>query len=346
MAGFKFLAIENPLLDIQCNATQALLDKYQLKANNAILAEESHKPLYNEIVENFDVVYVAGGAAQNTARGAQYLLPANSTVYIGCVSDDKFAATMKAAAEADGITTRYMVTKDAPTGTCAVLITGHHRSLVANLAAAEKFQVEFLKQAENWKLVEEAEYYYAGSFFLTHDGGFASATAISEHAAKNNKTFALNLSAPFLSQFFKERLDSIIKNTDVLFGNEDEATTYSAQAGWNTTDIKEIAKKLSQLPKSNSRPRVVVITQGSEETVVAVGQVATAYPVTKATDAEIVDTNGAGDGFCGGFMGLLAQGVTDTARCVQAGHYMAGLVIRRVGPTYPPVAERTNIPKF
>lgn len=46
MSGnYQLLAMENPLLDIQCRATEEILKKYNLKANDAILAEESHKPL-------------------------------------------------------------------------------------------------------------------------------------------------------------------------------------------------------------------------------------------------------------------------------------------------------------
>ncbi|KAI8355545.1 Ribokinase-like protein [Blakeslea trispora] len=343
---YTLLAMENPLLDIQCKPSQDLLEKYNLKANDAILADATHQPLYKEIVDNYEVAYVAGGAAQNTARGAQYFLPPNSTAYMGCASDDKFGQVMGEAAKADGLYTNYEITHDAPTGTCAVLITGNNRSLVANLAAAEKFQASFLQKPENWKLVEEAKYYYMGSFFVTHDGGYQSALLVSQHAAENNKTFALNLSAPFLSQFFRERLDSVIKNTDILFGNEDEARTYSKVAGWNTDDVQEIAKKLSQLEKGNSKPRLVVITQGADATVTACGEESHVYPVIKVDSADIVDTNGAGDAFCGGFMGLYAQGVTDPARCVQAGHYLANIVIKRVGPTYPPMEERTNIPSF
>ncbi|KAI9272531.1 Ribokinase-like protein [Sporodiniella umbellata] len=343
---FTLLALENPLLDIQCKPTEELLKKYNLKANDAILADASHQALYKEIVDNYEVNYVAGGAAQNTARGAQYFLPPKSVVYVGCVSDDDFADTMKKAAEADGLTTRYEITKEAATGTCAVLITGHDRSLVANLAAAEKLQPSFIKKAENWKLVEEAQYYYFGGFCITHDGGYESAIAVSEHAAKNNKSFALNLSAPFLSQFFKERLDAVIKNTDVLFGNEDEARTYAKQMNWGTEDVQEIAQKLSLLEKSNDTPRLVVITQGAEPTITALGTLTHSYSVRKVQPAEIVDTNGCGDGFCGGFMGLYAQGVSDPARCVQAGHYLAHLVIQNVGPSYPPMAERANTPSF
>lgn len=63
--------------------------------------------------------------------------------------------------------------------------------------------------------------------------------------------------------------------------------------------MKTIAKHLSELPKKNSqRQRVVVITQGSEPTVLAVGNEIKEFPVKKPL--EIIDTNGAGDSFVGG----------------------------------------------
>ena len=48
-----------------------LLKKYGLKANDAILAEEKHMPLFEDLLKNYEAKLLAGGAAQNTARGAQ-----------------------------------------------------------------------------------------------------------------------------------------------------------------------------------------------------------------------------------------------------------------------------------
>lgn len=48
-----------------------LLEKYGLKANDAILAEEKHMGLYEDLLQNYNAKLIAGGAAQNTARGAQ-----------------------------------------------------------------------------------------------------------------------------------------------------------------------------------------------------------------------------------------------------------------------------------
>lgn len=64
--------ILTPQLDIQVGSSEGAqyLEKYDLKANDAILAEEKHMPIYDDIVANAKVDYVAGGAAQNAARAA------------------------------------------------------------------------------------------------------------------------------------------------------------------------------------------------------------------------------------------------------------------------------------
>lgn len=48
----------------------ALLEKYGLKDNDAILAEEKHMGIYEDLLAR-DAKLIPGGAAQNTARGAQ-----------------------------------------------------------------------------------------------------------------------------------------------------------------------------------------------------------------------------------------------------------------------------------
>jgi adenosine kinase len=148
--------------------------------------------------------------------------------------------------------------------------------------------------------------------------------------------FAINLSAPFLCQFFKEPMDQTSPYWDYLFGNEAEGLAYSESHDLKTTSIPEIAKHLALLPKINSaRPRVVVLTQGPDSVIVAIAQdgkaEVTEYPVTKIPHEEIVDSNGAGDAFAGGFLAeLILGGNIDT--CVKAGQWLAGLCLRSIGP--------------
>ena len=50
-------------------------------------AEEAHAKLYDEMVEKYEVEYIAGGATQNSIRVAQWMMPASpgATAYMGCV---------------------------------------------------------------------------------------------------------------------------------------------------------------------------------------------------------------------------------------------------------------------
>lgn len=52
----KLVGIGNPLLDISADVPDELLTKYDLELNNAILAEEKHMSLYNEMVESYQVL--------------------------------------------------------------------------------------------------------------------------------------------------------------------------------------------------------------------------------------------------------------------------------------------------
>jgi adenosine kinase len=179
---YELLCLENPLLDIQATGDDALLEKYGLKANDAILAEDKHKGLYEELLAK-DAKLLAGGAAQNTARGAQYLLPPDSVIFIGCVGKDKYADILQEANKKAGLQVCYRYDEKEPTGRCGVIITGHNRSMCTDLAAANCYKVEHLK--ENWKLVQNSKAYYVGGYHLTVS--VEAIMALAEEAAKENK---------------------------------------------------------------------------------------------------------------------------------------------------------------
>ena len=71
----------------------------------------------------------------------------------------------------------------------------------------------------------------------------------------------MNLSAPFLCQFFKDQMLKILPHCDFVFGNETEAAAFAENNGIEDKSIENIARCIAALPKSNSNPRTVVITQ-------------------------------------------------------------------------------------
>jgi adenosine kinase len=134
-------------------------------------------------------------------------------------------------------------------------------------------------------------------------------------------------------------MDSTSPYWDFLFGNESEALAYAESHNLSTTSIESIASHIALLPKANPlRHRVVVITQGADPTIVAETQEngtvkIKKVPTPKVATQEIVDTNGAGDAFAGGFMGELILG-GDVLQAVNVGQWLAGLCLRCNGPAY------------
>ena len=334
------LGMGNPLLDISAPVSTDLLEEYDLEANNAILAGEKHISLYSRMAAMDDVSYIAGGATQGSIRVAQWMLKsAGATSYFGAVGDDAFASKMTSCCQEDGVQVKYLVNPELPTGTCAVLITNNNRSLVANLSAANTYKIDHLKQPENWSIVEKASIYYSAGFFLTVSPD--SMIEVGKHAVEEGKTMCFNLSAPFLMQVppFFEAMKKVLPYVDVCFGNETEAATLSEAMGWGITDLKEIAIKLARYEKKTVRPRTVAFTNGSDPTIIVVADSCRVwsvdeYPVIPIKKEDIVDTNGAGDAFVGGFLSGLAVGST-LADCTSRGHYAANFIIQQSGCGFP-----------
>ncbi|CAB1311756.1 unnamed protein product [Coregonus sp. 'balchen'] len=298
----EFSVRGNPLLDISAVVDKDFLEKYGLKANDQILEEDKHKAMFEEMFKS-KVEHHAGGATQNSIKVAQWMIqePHKVCTFFGCIGEDKFGEILKQKAEEVHVDAHYYEQTEENTGTCAACITGDNGSMVAKLAAPNCYKKDrHLDLKENWKL---------------------SILKVAKHASKNNKLFTLNLSAPFICQFFKDALDE-----DVLFGNKTEAATFSKEQDFETEDIEEIAKKAQALPKVNKKgPRIVVFTQGKDGTII---------DQRRLTQKDIVDTNGAGDAFVGGFLSELVQDKI-LEQCAKAGHYAANVTIRRAGCTFP-----------
>lgn len=231
-----------------------------------------------------------------------------------------------------GLHVEYRVDSKEPTGRCGVVVTGHNRSMVTDLGAANHYDLEHLKSPKIWKLVENAQFYFVGGYHLTVCP--PAIQALAEEAAAKNKVFIFSLSAPFICQFFKQPLDDSAPYWDYVVGNETEALAYAESHNFETKDVKEIAKKLAALPKKNTlRKRTAIITQGTEPTIVAVdGEDLQEFPVHAIDKNLINDTTGAGDAFAAGLIAGLVAGFP-LAQAIDQGQWLAMLSIQELGPS-------------
>lgn len=318
----------NPLLDLSTNVDQAFLDKFELKANAAILADDEKMAGITAALDASKIEYIPGGSAQNTLRTLSWISQfPNVATFMGCTGKDKNADIMTEKAKEVGLNTAYQVDESTPTGTCAVLITGKDRSLVAHLAAANNFKASHLDDPKNWSIVENAKIYYISGFFFTVCP--EAIQRVAKYSLDNDRTLMLNLSAPFISQFFKDPLMNAFPYVDIVFGNDDEAKTFAKSVlNLETEDVAEIAKAISNMPKLGQKKRTVIITQGHLPVIVATGDETKTFEIQKIAPEKIVDTNGAGDAFCGGFLAQYAKN-EPLEKCVDCGIWSASLIIQR-----------------
>merc|ERR1712050_519649 len=238
----------------------------------------------------------------------------------------------------DGVKALYMVDSATPTGVCATLITGIERSLCTNLNAANNYKVEHCQEPGNWQVIQSAKIIYSAGFFATVSPD--AIKAASAEKAKDGGIYCMNLSAPFLMQVppFKAVFVETLPFVDILFGNETEARTWAETEGWETTDVEFIATRLSLIPSAKGTKRTVVITQGCDDTVVCMGGHVKKYPVIALPKEKLVDTNGAGDSYVGGFLAALSKDLP-IIECCKAGAYSASVIVQHSGCTFPATPE-------
>ena len=100
------------------------------------------------------------------------------------------------------------------------------RSLCANLAAANNFALSHLEEEKNAAVWKAASFYYMAGFFFTVSQ--PSIMTVARYAHENKKTVAINLSAPFIPQFFGAGIAEVMPFVDIVFGNESEAEAYGS----------------------------------------------------------------------------------------------------------------------
>ena len=137
---------------------------------------------------------------------------------------------------------------------------------------------------------------------------------------------------------FGAQIQKALPYVDYIIGNEAEAEAWaSANDLPDPSDIHAIAKALAQQPKFNpTRDRIVIFTHGSQPTIVVSSSTpddVKTYTVNALKNEEIVDTNGAGDAFAGGFLGALAAGKS-LDEAIEVGHILGAMCVTQVGPQY------------
>jgi len=230
----------------------------------------------------------------------------------------------------------WAYTTEEATGRCAVVVHGKERTLCANIGAAAKYPNDHYEAQK--AVFSKANMVYSTGFFIT--SCYDVLQKVMQQANDENKPMLFNIAAVFLVDFFKDQTMFCIEHADYVFCNEDEAAAYAKAVGISGDNERtEAAKHIAKSKKANQkRPRFAIVTQGADQVIIAEHDPATPEADVKVSHVEvpkiesdlIIDTNGAGDSFVGGFLAAISQG-SSVEDSVKAGVKMSGIVVQRLG---------------
>ncbi len=165
----------------------------------------------------------------------------------------------------------------------------------------------------NLHLLESAKICYTTGFFII--SSFESILTLARYAIENKKIFAINLSAVYICDLYMKEILEIIEYADCVFGNEDETSAFGRKIGLDFTNLHEVTTYIANLPKKDlSKPRIVTTTQGINPVLCTINNFETGEILKFETEVDVIDKenimdlNGAGDAFVGGFLSQYVQG--------------------------------------
>jgi ribokinase len=130
--------------------------------------------------------------------------------------------------------------------------------------------------------------------------------------------------------------DELLKKIDIIIPNEVEASILTGIKIENNDDVRKAAEVFL-----NKGVKEVIITLGSKGVYARTKDTEKFVPVMPV---KAIDTTGAGDAFCGGFVTALAEG-KDFFKAVEFGNVVGALSVTRLG-TAPAMPYREEIEKY
>ena len=292
--SIQLCAIGNGLVDMQYQVSDELFNSLNAPKGEMRLVENDEQ---NKIIELLNATVkpnkCSGGSATNTVDAfAQF---GGSAAYLTAVGDDENGKFYFQELEQCKIKYKKNVIKNAPTGTCLVLITPDaERTMLTCLGASKQFALEHLDE----NLIAQSEWLYLEGYKFSENSGTESIAKSIEIAKQNNTKIAITASDLFIIEIFNEQFISALKQADLVFCNENEAQAIAKSLNSNSEINSDEAIKIISKICPN-----VVMTKGKDGAKILFDEKNYEFSAIPTT---VIDTTGAGDMFAGAFLfGLL-----------------------------------------
>lgn len=337
----SIIALGNPIVDISAEVDKESLEKYNLEWGGTVFANQNNVGFFTDLESRPQVTYIPGGSIQNTLRVAAWRLSKEfgknnqfSLTMLGAVGEDKYKEKIMNALKMAGVTPLLQEIQNSETSRCGVAIYKKERCLLPQIRASNCLSMDFIKK--NREKIDDNNALLIEGYFLQEK--FDICKELCQDFSENEKFIILTLSSVFIVKAHKEKVQEISNYANMIVGNMDEFREFADTSGENYREIFE--KAANMLSRKNDR--LFVITNGKKPTLVAkydydkenMENILYSYTDEMNFD-EIVDLNGAGDAFLGGFLAQYMKG-SKLTECCRVGNDVASIILKNVGCTFQP----------
>ncbi len=283
MKNILLTGVGNALVDLEYSITDIELDNFGVTKGSMTLTDSIRQSEMIDALGERKAHRSSGGSAANSIIAfAQF---GGSGAYCSLLGADKFGDFYASEFKDLGIVLAAEQVKGATTGSCLVLITpDSERTLNTTLAV----NTEFSRSNISEELIKASEWLYIEGYKLTDDNGAEAVDHALFYAGKHGTNVAVSCSDGFIIDVFGDRLRHVLKQSDLVFCNENEGTTL-AQTETADEAYRHLVDRFTN----------VVLTAGPQGARIRWNGIDVTVP---AFAVQPVDTTGAGDMFAGAFL--------------------------------------------
>jgi len=307
---YDIIGIGSPLMDYMVNADDALLTELSLsKGGMRLIDADESRAIMTKIASKIES-RIPGGSAANTVAGAS-LLGARAA-FMGSIGDDDEGARYISETEKSGVKSVLKQHKSL-TGHAITFITpGGERTFATHLGAAVNLSED---DVDETAVLNAAVLHVEG--YLLEPPALRAAAVKAMKAAKSAGTIvSIDVADPGLVTRMGEELKVIIREyADILFMNEDEAKAFTGKEGKAAARV------------AGNFATITVVKLGAEGSLVYSDGNVIEIPSYKV---DVMNTNGAGDMYAGGFLYALAKKMP-LDRCGRIASFAASRVVGSPG---------------
>jgi sugar/nucleoside kinase (ribokinase family) len=244
----------------------------------------TYQPKIGEDAKVEEILFQPGGSAANCAAITGRLgIP---TTFIGFVGKDQFGESLKKDLKGHGVSTKYVFTVEGNSGiTIAIREALGERTFYSYRGVNADGELPKISMNK----FSDCTYLHISGYSFQNENSRKNVQYLMKMAKQSNTLISLDPSYWFSREYYHKNPE-ILSEIDIIFPNQEEVRLIT---GFD--DPIRASKMLLDMG-----PKTVIIKLGPEGSYVASSNEAHHLPAIE--NVEVIDSTGAGDAFCGGFI--------------------------------------------